>query len=213
MDEFDNKKDEQEGEVQEENNEDSSLEEKEPVIEEEKKSSSDDKKLSRKERKQKEIDEFEEKIKEIQEELDSNLDNNIDVRGSIMRYKQNFPYTLLEIVIGFGLLVGLTGLFTWISHTELYIILLVLFGISFIDNMCSFLIKQFFYRIYMKTFTLIRLVPLIILFLLLSLFGKYINVFIISYGGMIATALIYLIAKGLIMLLIRGSFIKAIFKK
>ena len=172
------------------------------------------KKLSRKEKREQEEQDLNEKISLLSSQLeDSGIETNLNVKGMVIRNKHNFLYALLEVVIGFGLLMALTGLFTWVNHTELYIILIVLFGISLIDNMIAYLIKRFLFKIYMKTLGLIRLLPTIIIFTLITLFGKYINFVVISYGGMIATSLLYVAIKAIIMILIKGSFIRNLFKK
>lgn len=169
------------------------------------------KRKSLKERKKEKEAEIDKHIEEIQEQLDNN-DIGIDFKSVKTRNKHDFPYALLESLIGFALLVALTGLFGWLSHSSLLIILPTLFIISFIDSIACFLIKRYLFRLYAISFGLIRLVPISIMLLLLSFFGKYINLIVISYSGMIITAILFILVKTVISLLIRGSYIKIIRK-
>lgn len=185
-------------------------EDKKEELEEEK----DEEKLTRKEKKEKDIEELEERIKGVEAQLEENgidLDDN-RFRTIYFNVRHRFLYTLVEVVIGFGLLLGLTGIIGWLSHSGFLVIILTLFGISLVDNMCGYLIKTFLFRVYLKSFTTIRLVPTILLFILLYFFGKYINLTVISIGGMIGTIVLYVVLKAIIMLIIKSTFQKRILK-
>lgn len=163
----------------------------------------------------KETSSQDEQLKQLEDEIQKMLDDMKVVLGdnqvpdvkvissNKVSKKKILLFQAIEVLISILILIGLTGYIKWFRCDKLYDYFIIIGGITIIEFVLGYLINRFCVKAIFFSFGLITLVPTIVAFVFAALLIPLIGT--ISAGKLVLVGLLYMIAKRIIMRLIKGN--------
>ena len=173
-----------------------------------------DKKNKEKEDKKEESSQ-EKQLKELEEEISKLLDDMKVVLGddqvpdikvvssNKIGWKKVFLFQVIEVLISIVILVGLTGYIKWFRCDELYKYFIVIGSMTIIEFILGFVVNRFLLKAIFYSFGTVLLIPSVVAFTLAGFLIPLVGSIDITL--LIIVAILYMIAKRIIMRFIKGD--------
>ena len=174
-----------------------------------------DNKNKEKEDKKKDESSQEKQLKELEEEISKLLDDMKVVLGddqvpdvkvvssNKIGWKKVFLFQVIEVLVSIVIMIGLTGYIKWFRCDELYKYFIVIGGMILIEFILGFVVNRFLLKAIFYSFGTVLLVPSIVAFTLAGFLIPLVGTIDVSL--LIIVAILYMIAKRIIMRFIKGD--------
>lgn len=138
---------------------------------------------------EKEIDAL---FKEIFEKMEKNNEIKM-VNGKPKLSLKTRIINLCRPILGFIILMALTGFINWINYDKFYIAIIAMFAIAIIDFILETIIKKYFFVQAIKSFGALYLLSPVVSFTLICIFFPYLK--FPSFGLVLLVMVIYIVIK------------------